>query len=151
MPLKGLGNVKAGIVDVYNSANDELRAIYITGLADITKGTPVGNPDLWLYNHPTRGYIDYVGYLGNPEGYVGGRARSNWFLTTELPSITTTTSTKRRPSLKRMPKNVFDKKVLFTNNLPYISKLEYGFHSSQAPEGWVRKALVKMKNKIRNL
>ena len=151
MPLKGLNNVKLAIGDLKESANDDVRAVYIAGLADVTKGTPVGNPSLWLYNHPTRGYIDYIGYLGKPVGYVGGRARSNWFLSSLKPLTKTTKSTKRPAALKGMPKTVLNKTIYYTNNMPYMNKLEYDFHSSQAPKGWVRAAVIRMQNAIRNL
>jgi len=62
-----------------------------------------------------------------------------------------------------MPKIVLNKKIFYTNNLPYIGVLEYGGFpvpggdltsggfSKQAPEGWVRKTLIQMQNKIRSL
>lgn len=148
MPLIGRENLKLAIDKRVTIANDDLRRVYFAGLSAIIKGTPVGNPDLWVYKHPTRGYIDYVGYFGKPD-YVGGRARSNWFLSQLTPSTKTTEATKRTKT-PVLPKNVLDKKIYFTNNLPYINRLEYGY-SQQAPNGWVRKALILMQNQIRAL
>ena len=62
-----------------------------------------------------------------------------------------------------MPKRVVNRKILYTNNMPYISELEYGGYPSansdkvlfgysrQAPGGWVRKTLIRMQNEIRKL
>ena len=65
-----------------------------------------------------------------------------------------------------MPKSILGKRLFFTNNLPYINKLEYGGYpnppknvtgktaggfSLQAPIGWVRKELKKMRKAIRNI
>ena len=137
MALIGLDNVKRAMADLKLSANNDLRAIYINGLGNIQKQTPVDE----------------------------GRARNNWFLSVSTPSNKTTSAT-GSPSLTEitsMPSTVLGKKVLFTNNLPYIGLLEYGGYpqpgtsktvngfSSQAPNGWVRATLIKMANKIRNL
>ena len=139
MPLKGLGNVKKGMDNIYTTTNDDLRAIYFTGLFAITEQTPVDE----------------------------GRARNNWFLSVEIPSSKTT---KRKGSglgtinsLRAMPKRILNRKILYTNNLPYIGVLEYGGFptansdktlfgfSRQAPGGWVRKTLIRMQNQIRKL
>ena len=64
--------------DMQAEINKEARALSLNILRLLIKQTPVGNPETWLYNHPERGYIDYIGYFGMPD-YVGGRARSNWF------------------------------------------------------------------------
>ena len=63
-----------------------------------------------------------------------------------------------------MPQRVLNRKIYFTNNLPYARKSEYGGFtnkpetektiggfSKQAPGGYVRKTLIKMQNKIRKL
>ena len=77
--------------------------------------------------------------------------------------------------LNQMPTGVLNKKVFFSNNLPYIKALEYGGYpdpvklgtydkklkehvkkssggfSKQAPGGWVRTTLIAMANKVRKL
>ena len=137
MALIGLENVKKAMANLKVSANDDLRAIYINGLGNIQKQTPVDE----------------------------GRARNNWFLSVGTPSTKTTSSTgsPNTSQITSMTRNVLGKKILFTNNLPYIGLLEYGGYpqpgtsktisgfSSQAPNGWVRATLIKMANKIRNL
>lgn len=131
-------------------ANKGIRRAAIKTFAGIVRMSPVGNPDLWLYNHPTRGYIDYVGYLGNPKGYVGGRFRNNWFLGTVLTDQTTTETASKGTGYisKDLPKNVFNTQVYFYNNLPYAYALEFG-HSSQAPKGMVRLNVLKWKRNLR--
>ncbi len=153
MPLHGKQNIITAIANVKVTANNKLRRAVIRAFRSVIKETPVGNPDLWLYNHPTRGYIDYVGYLGKPVGYVGGRARNNWFLTATTPSAKTNDKTTGNDSstvIKSMPKNILGTKIYLSNNLPYINALEYG-HSSQAPEGWVRANVIRMQNEIRKI
>ena len=95
------------------------------------------------------------------------------------PSSKTTTSKSKGlgaiRSIRQMPDHVFNNKVYFTNNLPYIESLEYGGYpnpvkkgtwdkkkkqyvkrseggfSKQAPGGWVRTTLIAMQNKIKTL
>ena len=146
MPLLGLKKTKQAVIDLSKKTNDNLRGVFLAGLTDIVKQTPVDE----------------------------GRARNNWFLTTGSPSSSTTTLTGDGQEIT-LPKNVLGKKLYFTNNLPYIGTLEYGEYpdpvkkgsynkrsksfeilsiggfSKQAPKGWVRVALIKMQNKIRAL
>lgn len=151
MPLRGLDNVKKGMQFVAESANDDVRGVFLAGLKSIIEGTPVDT----------------------------GRARNNWFLSVGSPDTSSTTSSSNglisNRQLSRMPKNVLGKKIYFTNNLPYAGILEYGGFpspvqkgsyikktrsyqklsaggfSKQAPAGWVRISLIKMANKIRSL
>lgn len=154
MPLIGKQNVFKALDNKKVEANNKCRRAIMVTFRNVIKGTPVGNPDLWLYNHPTRGYIDYVGYFGRPD-YVGGRARNNWFLTTDKPSLKTREKHKgdggdAATVISGMPSDIMNKTIYLTNNMPYIVALEYG-HSSQAPEGWVRSEVIKLKSKIRQL
>ncbi len=136
MPLKGRDKVDEAIVKIYKSANKDVRAIYFTGLFAITEQTPVDE----------------------------GRARNNWVLSVGIPSSKTTDGDGLGiGQLKAIPKIVLNKKILYTNNLPYIGVLEYGGFptansdktlfgfSRQAPGGWVRKTLIRMQNQIRKL
>jgi len=147
MPLIGREAVSAAIDDTVGSVNTSLRKIYIKGLSEIARETPVDT----------------------------GRARNNWFLTQGKPSTKTDEGGQRRDETAKIPKTVLGKKVYFTNNLPYIGVLEYGGYpdpvkkgsynkkkkkyiklskggySLQAPKGWVRAALMRMRNKIRSL
>lgn len=71
-----------------------------------------------------------------------GRARGNWFASIGAPIQSTTTTAdksgntvinKAQSFIEDAPGSVF----YFSNNLPYIEKLEFG-SSTQAPQGMVR-------------
>ena len=64
MPLKGLKGVKLAIDQLQQSANDNVRGVYLAGLKNIVQETPADK----------------------------GRARNNWFLSVNAPSNKTTTS-----------------------------------------------------------
>jgi len=150
MPLKGRKNVNLAINNLVKSANDDVRGVYLAGLANIVQETPADK----------------------------GRARNNWFLSVGAPSNRTTTSASvggggSLSQAGKMPQDVLNNKIFFTNNLPYIGILEYGGFpspvekgswikgryqklsangfSKQAPNGWVRATVIKMGNKIRSL
>lgn len=142
MPLKGRDNVDKAIEQTVINVNRDLRGVYLSGLTAMIKQSPVDE----------------------------GRARNNWFLTTISPSSSTTTSKSKSGNnslsqLGRLPKNVLDNKIFFTNNIPYIVTLEYGgypnpsngektvggFSDQVAPDGWVRKTLKAMAKKVRTL
>jgi hypothetical protein len=140
MPLIGKDKVVKFINTSKTIANDDLRAVYFWGLKQVIKQTPRDD----------------------------GRAINNWFLTTTNPSSATTSEDKAGGNSTRqlngMPVNVLTSRVFFTNNLPYMSTLEYGgysqpgtsktvggFSSQVAPDGWVRKTIVAMENRIRAL
>jgi hypothetical protein len=113
-------------------ANGEkaVRIAAIKTFSKIIKMTPVGNPDLWKTEN-------------KPEGYVGGRARSNWFIG-ESVSSRVTDSTKSKGAgyvVSALPKTLLGDKTYLYNNLPYIQALEFG-HSTQAPAGMVRVSLM---------
>ena len=121
MPLKNFDKVKLAVENQGQVANAPLRAIWLKWLAVIQIETPRDE----------------------------GRAANNWFLKTGSPAKNTTQSAGNKNRLGRMPKNVLGKKVYYSNNLPYINRLEFDGHSKQKPRGWVRRALVKMRLDIR--
>ena len=150
MPLIGRVELDLAIDELVNVTNDNLRGVYLAGLANIVQGTPADS----------------------------GRARNNWFLSVGAPSNKTTTSASvggggSLSQAGKMPKDVLSNKIFFTNNLPYIGVLEYGGFpspvengsyikgkyqklsangfSKQAPNGWVRATVIQMQNKIRSL
>ena len=151
MPLIGREKVTKMTEEYYLRVNNDLRGIYFTGLFNVVQQTPVDE----------------------------GRARNNWFLSVGAPSGQTTTSKASglaaTRQLNQMPTGVLNKKVFFSNNLPYIKALEYGGYpdpvklgtydkklkehvkkssggfSKQAPGGWVRTTLIAMANKVRKL
>lgn len=116
--------------------------------------SPVGNPDLWVWNHPELGYVDYVAWKGEPKGYVGGQFRANWRISFGLPDIKISDST-NYASIPMEIKSELEAfkigdRVVFSNPMPYGPRLEYDGWSTQAPDGMVRpavKALEKALNK----
>ena len=117
-----------------------VRGATIETFADIIKRTPVGNPDLWKS-------------MKKPNGYVGGRARNNWIIDTEVNKSISLGADKGKGS-QYVISNVANKKILTAplflyNNLPYIRKLEYGSHSTQAPKGMVRLSLLKWRKRLK--
>lgn len=97
---------------------------------EVVMRTPVGNPDLWEY-------------MKAPPGYTGGTARSNWFFgydrikdTQEAHDKSGSASTKRLIEFGTKVKS--GTVCYFTNNLPYIMRLEYGYSEKQAPFGMAR-------------
>lgn len=152
MPLHGRIKLDVAIDKLVNVTNDNLRGVYLAGLDLIVGETPADK----------------------------GRARNNWFLSVGAPSnkVTSSASVGGGGSLSqvaKMPKDVIHNKIFFTNNLPYIGVLEYGGFpspvkkgsyikrsksfeilsingfSKQRPDGWVRKNIIRMQNKIRAL
>lgn len=100
-----------------STVNDAVLELY----AGLVKGTPVGNPSLWLTKYP-------------PKHYVGGTARANWrIVVTPDDEVIHSTSISAPPTLPTS----WDK-LYIVNNVPYIIPLEYG-HSKQVEPGWIRK------------
>mgnify|MGYP003638142821 CR=1 FL=1 len=128
MPLIGRKKLSAAMQQVsYVETNDNIKGVYLAGLTNIVAGTPADT----------------------------GRARNNWFLTVGSPSGKDTTIESKSGSnsnnqLDKMPDRVLNKKLYYTNNLDYIVGLEMGT-SLQAPNGWVRKTLGLMMQKIKQL
>tara|TARA_R110002020_G_scaffold270751_1_gene486007 strand:- start:6550 stop:7011 length:462 start_codon:yes stop_codon:yes gene_type:complete len=153
MPLLGREKVEYELkTGVKERINTNLKGVYLSGLGNIISGTPADT----------------------------GIHRNSWFLTTSVPSNSVTTSKSKTGTssvrqVSKMPTSVLGKKVFFTNSAPAINILEYGGFpspvekgsyikrsksyeilsvrgfSKQAPNGWVRAALIAMRNKIRSL
>lgn len=144
MPLKGKKDVMTAVDSLVMRKEENLRGIFFQGLKNVATGTPVDE----------------------------GRARNSWFFSALKPSSGGQRSNNKSGlssirSLNEMSKSIFGKKLYFTNNLPYINKLEYGgypnppknptgktvggFSKQAAPSGWVRKELKKMRKAIRNI
>jgi hypothetical protein len=102
-------------------------------LRNVILGTPVGNKQIWL--EPGKARV----------GYVGGRARANWFVgvgsangdttETEDPAGQATISA-GQSTIESHTKG----DIHLTNNLPYIIPLNNG-HSHQAPAGFIEQAV----------
>jgi hypothetical protein len=146
MPIKGMDDVKKAIAKTKTQANMDIKSIYFSGLRTIIKATPVEE----------------------------GRAKNNWFLTDANPSGLSGRSGDKNgagsdASLMTMPPYVLNKKIYFTNNMPYIETLEFGGYPNpggsdkttggystqltpfKSPKGWVRATLISMANKVRAL
>lgn len=124
MPVRGIGNIKKAIDDITTNTNNKVRGIMFQALSNIQLGTPVDS----------------------------GRARNNWFLTTTSPSDKETNSVSGNSiTLDDLPPFVFDKTIYYTNNLPYIERLEFQGWSKQAPSGWVRTEIIRAKRALRKI
>lgn len=119
------------------------RTTALAVLSGVVLGTPVGNPTLWADGHA-------------PAGYVGGRARANWFVGLGGPNKTVTTAKDSAGSATvSQGSSVIDRvgpdqPVHLTNNLPYIVPLNEG-HSHQAPAGFVQQAVQQAAAKVRTM
>ena len=146
MPIKGMAEVKKMIAANKKKTNEDIKSLYFVGLRTIIKASPVEE----------------------------GRAKNNWFLTVGNPSGLVGRSGDKEgggseSSLMTMPEYVLNKKIYFTNNLPYIETLEYGGYPNpssgdkttggystqltpfKSPKGWVRATLIGVANEIKKL
>lgn len=75
-----------------------------------------------------------------------GRARANWQATLGSPATGIVESEDRNGGTtagkgSRVAQKAAGEVFYITNNLPYIYRLEFEGHSSQAPAGWVRTSI----------
>lgn len=130
--------------NVAKNATRSKRAAAIACLQSVVLATPVGNPTLW--QDPT----------AKPAGYVGGRARGNWFVglgrartgqsDTPDPSGGATIAAGTVEAGGTIP----GQSIHITNNLPYIIPLNEG-HSTQAPAGFVQNAVAAARAAVRRM
>ena len=130
------------------------RAVCLKLFNRVIMATPVGNPDnwksLWKWDDGTA--------VNPPEGYVGGRLRGNWQISSDTPASgtveiidpegTKTTAKVEHFILSKDFKK--DIEIYLTNNLPYAYTVEYDGHSGQAPEGMVRNNLIRITNNLKS-
>lgn len=115
--------------------DEVIRAFNLDLTKQVTQLTPVGDPDLWASKPPA--------------GYTGGQAKGNWFASIGAPStkidknIRAKNNAKPVNAAKAAIENSAGAVYYLTNNLPYIRRLEYEGHSSQAPAGFVRITMAK--------
>ena len=148
MPLLGLDKYQQAVDALIEVKNKQVKAVFIQGLTNIAIGTPVD------------------------EGF----ARNNWFLSENAASDATVDNESKSGAnsllqLDKIPANVLGIKLYYTNNTPYINKLEYGGYpnptdgtplkgggfdkhtvngfSDQAPTGWVRSEILIMRQALR--
>lgn len=128
-----IARVKAGIDKL---AANSLRVVALEAHRQVTQQTPVGNPSTWKGKAPA--------------GYVGGQARSNWFMNIGSPKAGTTkdTSFANISEAELVAQNIKQTDTVhITNNLPYIERLNDGW-STQAPANFVQSAVQGAKAKI---
>lgn len=125
----------------------QLRAGLFDAANTVILGSPVGNPDLWLWNHPELGYVDYVAWKGEPKNYKGGQYRSNHRVSIGAPTTTVRSISGIGVLQRRMDKAIgkfkIGKTIYVTNPLPYANRLEYGW-STQAGDGIYRPAIIRL-------
>lgn len=102
---------------------------------DVVTTSPVGNKSLW--ENPNSA----------PEGYSGGRFRSNWFLTNVTPSTKKDESivsegAKTSSIQDEIATNDKSSTFILTNNMDYSEAIEAG-HSTQAKQGVVSPAVAR--------
>lgn len=119
------------------SLDDACKRITFELFRRVVLKSPVGNPSLWA--SPA------------PEGYVGGRFRANWNVSSNNPDLTTSESTDQSRGNREAAKALnlpIGGIVYLSNGLPYGRRLEYEGWSSQAPAGMVRLSLTEVKMDI---
>lgn len=115
------------------------KKVAIDLLARIIDRTPVGNPDLWKESS-----------LPAPKGYVGGRARANWQISTSRPpnkpidAIDPDGDVTETVGLVKMGKAKAGGTIWIYNNVRYIKRLEDGWSYKQAPLGMVAVSLAEI-------
>ena len=115
------------------------KKIAIDLFSRIIEKTPVGNPDLWAESS-----------LPPPKGYVGGRARANWQISTgtpgnsELDAIDPVGDVTSTIGLTKLATAKAGGTIWIYNNLRYIKRLEDGWSYKQAPLGMVAVSLAEI-------
>lgn len=111
------------------------RKVALEILRLVIYATPVGNKDIWLVPGKAR------------VGYVGGRARANWFVGLGAAPSTVTEEVDESGSntlgngTTTIAASLPGQDIHLVNNLPYIVPLNQG-HSHQAPEGFVERSIL---------
>lgn len=123
------GDVQKFVEGAIEKTQKKRKALIFALFGDIIADTPVGNPDNWRTSSA-------------PDGYVGGRLRTNWQTSSSGYSRGTIQNVDLNRPFREMHSNVKDdfKTVYFSNNLPYAARIEFtGWSWNQAPDGMVRK------------
>ena len=135
--------IAQAIANINSRTEKMVRGTIIGCASRIIKRTPVGNPELWLYNN-NGVYVDYIAYRGEPEGYIGGTLRGNWQpsigspITTEVERVDKSGATVTA-DIKREGQRLNIGQVFYmSNNLPYAARIEYDSWSTQAKAGMMR-------------
>lgn len=138
-----MATIEQAVLNIKKRAEKMVRGTVIGCASRIIKRTPVGNPELWLYNNDGV-YVDYIAYRGYPEGYVGGTLRGNWQpsigqpITTEIDRIDKSGATVTADIKKEGERLDLGSVFYLTNNLPYAARIEFDGWSTQASQGMMR-------------
>lgn len=119
------------------------RKIAADALRLVIFATPVGNKTIW--QEPGKAAT----------GYVGGRARNNWYVGIGAAPVTVTEEvdasggqrlSEGMSTIKSTPPEA---SIYIVNNLPYIEPLNSG-HSHQAPSGFIDQAVQRAASNAEN-
>ncbi|AUR88488.1 neck protein [Vibrio phage 1.115.B._10N.222.49.B11] len=131
-------DLKKESANVTKALEDTVMVAAISFFSGVITRSPVGNTSLWKTQYP-------------PQGYVGGRFRSNWFLTFDTPSNKTTSNTneasQRLSDVAGIEQRDYSDTYILTNNLDYSEAIESG-HSTQAPAGVVAPEYSKIQQQL---
>ncbi|MDX2206042.1 MAG: hypothetical protein SFU57_00200 [Gemmatimonadales bacterium] len=94
---------------------------------DFSPGTPIANPSLWK----------------EPRPHVGGFARGSWSASLNgMPGEGAGTAGEADAQVEATIEGLkVGDTLMVANRAPYIRRLEYDAHSTQAPDGFVRPAV----------
>ncbi|NLA68316.1 MAG: HK97 gp10 family phage protein [Gammaproteobacteria bacterium] len=128
-------DLRAFAVKSEKAADATVRAITFALFREVVQRTPVGNPSEWK-NPP-------------PPGYVGGRLKGNWQVSTGSPATGALTSTDKSgaTTIAKIAAGVggLGDVSYLANNLPYAHRIEYdGWSRKQAPAGMVRVSMSRI-------
>ncbi|AUR91909.1 neck protein [Vibrio phage 1.167.O._10N.261.51.F2] len=134
-------DLKKESANITKALEDTVRIAAISFFSGVITRSPVGNVSLWKTDYP-------------PKSYVGGRMRSNWFLTFDTPSNKTTSNTneanQRLSDVAGIEQRDYSDTYILTNNLDYSEAIESG-HSTQAPAGVVAPEYSKIQQQLPNI
>jgi hypothetical protein len=120
------------------------KKIAIDLLTRIIDKTPVGNPSFWKESS-----------LPAPPGYVGGRARANWQISTfapgnsDLDAIDPVGGATVGLGVGKLVSAKAGGTIWIFNNVRYIKRLEMGHSHRQAPLGMVAVSLAEIEAGLR--
>lgn len=121
-----------------DKAEKWLRAAVIQAANVAIVKSPVGNADLW--KSPP------------PPGYVGGQLRANWRVSFGNVDFTikdtVNFSTTAQDAANEILSFKLGQTIVVSNPMPYAPVIEYNGHSSQAPDGMARPAVVALKKAL---
>jgi len=146
-------DIKAFAEQAMASIEHAKQVVAINIFSNVIFTTPVGNPKIWLYKHPQKGYVDFLLYRDRPKGYVGGALRGNWRTSVRDPELTPTDridangSATKKEMESVVNTSTGDDTIYMTNNLPYALRVENGW-SQQAPTGMVGLAIQGFQDEV---